>query len=71
MRECHCTTENPKLTQRGNGKTPFKRELRDQIKDISEEITRLADFGKTEEEKAERIRLIARRKELKSQYFYI
>lgn len=57
-------------TTRGNGHPRFPKELRDQIKDISEEIQRLKDFGRTEEEKTARIRLIARRKEIQQKYWY-
>ncbi len=57
---------------KGEGKPSkiYPNELKDQIKSISDEIQRLTDFGRTDEDKAERSKLIARRKELRTRYHY-
>ena len=61
---------SPIEAPKGNGAHRFPSELKDQIQSITEEIQRLTDFGRTPEEKAERLSLMARRKELKKKYFY-
>lgn len=58
------------LSIKGEGKTPprkFVGEIKEQLKVISDEITRLTDFGRTQDEHELRRRLIQRRKELKLQ----
>lgn len=62
------TSTEPKGERKGPRK--FPKELHEQIKAISNEIQRLTDFGRTDEDKLERLKLIARRKELRQEYYY-
>lgn len=72
------TTHNiciePSGNRKGTGEQPsyakFTNVLKTQLKDVESEIQRLKDFGRTEEEKQDLRDLIARRKQLKREYFY-